>query len=152
MEKEFSVSTYEGNRRPSLQRHHREKIWQILVPLIFGALLILAVGVIVILNATRTTSGGAVSQWADTSAIWLILPVIFFTLFGALVLFGLIYGVAKIINFLPPYTHLVQGYADLIEAKVKLLTLKIVSPVISVASTKAGIKGFFSALFGSGRH
>ncbi|MFO7972828.1 MAG: hypothetical protein R6U40_13920 [Desulfobacterales bacterium] len=152
MENEFSTSSFESGRRPSLQRHRREKIWQILVPLILGVLLILAVAVLVVLTATRSTAGGPVSQWADTSAIWLILPVMMFAVVGTLVLIGLIYGVAKMIEILPPYANLVQGYAGLIAAKVKLITRKIVNPIIAVESTKAGVKGFISALFGSTRH
>jgi hypothetical protein len=149
MENELSVSAFEGNKRPSLERHRREKIWQILVPLIIGILLILAVGVIVILTAACSSAGGAVSQWADTSAIWLIMPVIMFAIFGILILIGLIYLVARITKILPPYADLVQGYASLVAAKVSLVTRKIVSPFITVESTRAGIKGFISALFGS---
>ena len=148
MEKEFSTPSFEIDERPSLKRHQREKIWQILIPLIAGLLLILAVGVVVILTASRSAAGGPVSQWADTSTIWLILPVIMFTIIGALILIGLIYLVAKLINFLPPYANLVQAYGDLIEAKVSLVTRKIVAPVITVKSTQAGVKGFLSALFG----
>jgi len=152
MENKFSTSSYERNRRSSLERHQREKIWQILVPLIFVVLLILSAAVIVVLTATRSSAGGPVSQWADTSAIWLILPVTMFAFVGILVLIGIIYGVAKLIDILPPYAHLVQGYAGLIEAKVKLVTRKIVTPIIAVESKKAGVKGFLSALLGSTRH
>jgi len=148
MEKEFSVSSFEDDKRPSIQRHQREKLWQILIPLIFGVLLILGVGVIVVLTATRSTAGGPVSQWADVSAIWLIFPIILFTAFGVLVLIGLTYAVGKVINILPPYANLVQGYAGLIAAKVNLMTRKFVSPYIKIESTRAGIKGFLSALFG----
>jgi hypothetical protein len=151
MENEFSVSAFEGNKRPSLERHRREKIWQILVPLIIGILLILAVGVIVVLTAARTSAGGAVSQWADTSAIWLILPVIMFAILGIMILTGLIYLIARIIKILPPYADLVHGYAGQVAAKVSLVTRKIASPFIAVKSTRAGIKGFISALFGKTR-
>lgn len=151
MENEFSVSAFEGNKRPSLERHRREKIWQIQVPLIIGILLILAVGVIVVLTAARTSTGGAVSQWADTSAIWLILPVIMFAILGIMVLTGLIYLIARIIKILPSYADLVHGYAGQVAAKVSLVTRKIASPFIAVKSTRAGIKGFISALFGKTR-
>ena len=152
MENEFSVSVYEVKRRPSLERHRREKVWQILVPLIFGVLVILAVSVIVILTAARSSAGGSVSQWADASAIWLILPVIMVAIFGILILIGLIYLIARIIKILPPYADLVQGYASLVAAKVSLVTRKIASPFITVESTTAGVKGFISALFGKTRH
>ena len=152
MENEFSTSTFKTGTRPSMERHHRERFWQILLPLILAVLLILAAAVMIVLTATRSTAGGPVSQWADASAIWLILPVIMFAFLGILVLLGLIYGVAKMINILPPYTNLIQGYAGLIAAKVKLITIKIAKPVIAVESAKAGIKGFLSALSGKKRH
>ena len=149
MEKEISPSVIEMGNRPSFQRHHREKTWQILVPLILGIMLILAVAVGVVLTAFRSNVGGSVSQWADTSAIWLILPIIMFAIIAIVILSGLIVGVAKIINILPPFAHLIQSYAGLITAKVSLITRKIVTPVMTVESIKAGIRGFLSALFGS---
>lgn len=152
MENEFSVSVFEGKKRPSLERHRREKIWQILVPLFIWTLLILAVGAIVIQTAARSSAGGSVSQWADTSAIWLILPIIMVAIFGILILIGLIYLVARIIKILPPYADLIQGYASLIATRVSLVTRRIASPFITVESTSAGIKGFVSALFGKRRY
>ncbi len=152
MEKQFSASSFQSVNGPSIQRHHRDKFWQILFPLILGVLLILGMAVIVVLTATRSTAGGSVSQWADASLLWLILPVMMIAIFGIVVLLGLIYLVAKLINILPTYTNLVQVYAELIAGKVSLVTRKILSPFVNLSSTNAGVKGFFSALFGKSRH
>jgi hypothetical protein len=152
MNKQFPTSVSERSARPSIKRHKREKIWQIITPLLFGGLVMLGIGVIVVMTTFRSSAGGMVSQWADTSTIWLILPVIMFVFIGVLILIGMILLLAGMLNVLPHYTDLIQQYAGLIEAKVEMVTKKIVSPVITFRSKQAGFRGFFSALFGKTRH
>lgn len=152
MEKEFSNTSFEGDRRSSLLRHRQQKTWQILTPLFLGVLLILAIAVLVILTTAGTIEGGSVSQWADTSIIWIISPVMMFVFIGALVLFGLVYLIGKLIKIMPPYANLIQGYAQLIAARVNLATRKAASPFVKTGSTIAGLKGFFSALLGKTHH
>jgi len=148
MNEEISITTEKSRTSSSIHRHHRDRTWQILVPIVFGFLLIIAAGVFVILTASGTTSGASVSQWADISSIWLILPVIMFALFGILVLVALIFLMAKLLNILPFYTNLVQQYAGLITARINLATRKVVNPVFSARSVRAGVNGFFTALLG----
>lgn len=151
MEKESYISTEKNLKSASRQHHHREKIWQILFPIAIGFLLIIIAAVFVVLTASRSSGGGSVSQWADTSTIWLVLPIMMFAAFGTLVLAGLIYLVAKLLDILPPYTNLIQQYANLITARVNLATRKMVSPFVSAKSIRAGVGGFLSSLFGLNR-
>lgn len=132
---------------PSYRRHQRQRFWQILTPILLGGLITLAAAVIMVLNLTGTISGVNLSQTADTSLIWLILPVMVFGILLAALLFGLIYGVARLLNVIPQYTFLVQHYAALIEAKIKLWTKKGMEPIISVKSVNAAISAFFRNLF-----
>ncbi len=148
MNEEMSKTTEKSRISSSMHRHRRDRTWQILFPIIAGFLLIIAAGVFVILTASGTSSGASVSQWADISSIWLILPVIIFALFSTLLLAALIFLMAKLLNILPFYSHLVQQYAGLISARINLATRKMVSPVVSARSIKAGVAGFFTALLG----
>lgn len=148
MNEEMPITTEKSYISPSIHRHHRDRTWQILFPIIFGFLLIIAAGVFVTLTASGTASGASVSQWADISSIWLILPVIMFALFGILVLAAMIFLMAKLLNILPFYTDLVQQYAGLISARINLATRKVVSPIVSARSIRAGMNGFFTALLG----
>jgi hypothetical protein len=148
MNEEMPITTEKSRLSPSIHRHHRDRTWQILFPIIVGFLLIIAAGVFVILTASGTSTGASVSQWADISSIWLILPVIMFTLFGTMVLAALIFLMAKLLNILPFYTDLVQQYAGLITARINLAMRKMVNPVVSARSVRAGVNGFFKALLG----
>lgn len=132
----------------SYLRHKKQRFWQILTPVGLGVLLILAIAAMVVLTATGTDAGGPVSQWADTSFIWLILPVMLIAIVVTLVIFGLIYLVVKVLNILPQYTFLVQQYANLFEIQVKYWSRKIVSPIISISSYAAVVDAFFKALIG----
>ena len=148
MNKQFSISNIRRIKSPSIERHQRQKIRQIFLPLACIVVIIMGVCVLVILAASRSTPGGAVSQWADTSAIWLIMPVMMFTVIGAVVLGGLIFLLARLLKILPQYSNLVQNYAGLIAARVGLVTHKMVTPILSYRSTLAGLKGFLSSLLG----
>jgi len=132
----------------SYQRHKKQRFWQILAPVGLGVLLMLAIAAMVVLTATGTIAGGSVSQWADTSFIWLIIPVMLFAIVFTLIIIGLIYLLAQVLNILPQYTFLVQQYVNLFEIQVKYWTRKIVSPVISIGSFTAAVEAFFSALSG----
>jgi hypothetical protein len=131
----------------SFRRHQRQRFWQILAPVILGGLITLAAAMMMVLTLTETVTGVNLSQTADTSLIWLILPVMAFGILFAGLLFGLVYGVAQLLNILPKYTFLIQQYAALIEAKTKLWTIKGISPIISLKSAGAAVSAFFSGLF-----
>ena len=136
---------------PSFRRHQQQRFWQILTPIILGGLFTLAAAVLMVLSLTGTVSGINLSQTADTSLIWLILPVMVFGIFFTLLLFGLIYGMVRLLNILPQYTFLVQQYAALIEAKIKLWARKGMEPIISIKSISAVVGAFFKNLFAFGR-
>lgn len=148
MNKEFSITTEKSRKSASMERHHRNKVWQILFPISFGVLLIITAGIFVILTAAGISPGASVSQWADISSIWLILPVIMFVFFGTLVQAVLIFLMSKLLNILPFYTNLVQQYAGLITARINLATRKLLNPIVSVRSIRAGVGGFFTSLLG----
>ena len=136
---------------PSLRQHKKQRFWQILAPILLGGLITLAAAVMMVLALTGTVTGLSLSQYADTSMIWLILPVMMFGIVFGVLLLGLVYGVARLLNVLPQYTFLIQQYAAVIEAKIKLWTKKAMDPVITAESIKAAAAAFFKNLFAWGR-
>jgi hypothetical protein len=129
---------------PSFHLHKKQRFWQILAPILVGGLATLGAAAWMV---RAVVVGNSVSQYADTSLIWLILPVMMFGILFGLLLLGLIYAVAQLLHILPQYTFLVQQYAALIEAKLKLWTKKAMDPVITVESIKAAAGAFFKNLF-----
>lgn len=128
----------------SLQRHKKQRFWQILAPILLGGLIILAAAAWLVRTVVVGTS---VSQYADISLIWLILPAMMFGILFAMLLLGMIYAAARLLNILPYYTFMVQQYAALIEARIKLWTKKAVDPLLAVESTAAAARTFFKNLF-----
>src|SRR4030067_653884 len=71
------------------QIHKREVFWQITIPVVIGAVIVLAIASMVIL-ATATGSGN-VSDWADASLILMILPTMLMVFILMLILAGPVY-------------------------------------------------------------
>ncbi len=94
----------------------------------------IAVMALTILTATQGDTGSQVSGWADVSTIWLILPVMMVALLVAVLLFALVYLLARALRVLPVYTGLVQQYAALAAEKVKYFADKLVSPIMGLRS------------------
>jgi hypothetical protein len=132
----------------SYLQHRKQRRWQIYLPLGLGIVITLALMVWILLTASGRAPGGIISSGADTALIWLILPALVFALVAILVLFGLVYLLAKILNLLPSYTYLGQQYADLVAAQVTYWANMAVKPVFEVRAVAASIKALFKELFG----
>jgi hypothetical protein len=137
----------DSNQLPSYRRHKRQTFWQVLLPVLLSALLVLAGLVFLILTATQGDPAGQLSGWADTSLIWLLLPVMGLGLIGILLLGGLIYLLARLLKILPTYTALVQQYFAIGEGWVKGIAARALHPVISAKSAQAGAGQFLKSLF-----
>ncbi|MFW5713968.1 MAG: hypothetical protein ACOCYU_04785 [Brevefilum sp.] len=132
----------------SYRRHQKQRFWQIFAPIILGGLITLAAAVLMVLALTGSVAGINLSQIADTSLIWLILPVMMFGILFAFLILGMVYLVARVLNILPKYTFLVQQYATLIESRIKLWTKKALEPIITAKSISAAGGAFFRNLSG----
>lgn len=135
----------------SYQRHRRQSFWQIIAPVGFGILLILVILALVIRTTVGTGAGGPVSQWADTSVIWLSLPALVFALVLTLILSGMIYLLARLLKILPGYTYLAQRYVSLAAGLIISLADKLVAPIIVVKGIRASVSAFWGSLLGQRR-
>jgi len=135
----------------SYSRHQKQRFWQIIAPVAIGTLLILVVFTLVIVTAVGTEAGGSVSQWADTSLIWLSLPVMLFALILALILLAMIWLLARLLKILPHYTLAARYYAGLIFGYITSGADKLVTPIIRVKGFGATVSGLMNALLGRRR-
>ncbi len=148
MDTHNSKNETEIQKSHSYQRHQRQRFWQIFLPVALALLLILLIAIMIVMRAVETEPGEIVSQWADASLIWLIMPMLLFAIVAALVLVGLIYAFARLLNIVPDYTFLAQQYVALASAKIQLYADKLVEPIIAVRSVLATVNAFFEAAFG----
>ncbi|HSQ27334.1 MAG TPA: hypothetical protein VLM80_09440 [Anaerolineales bacterium] len=123
------------------QKHRKEVIWQIFLPLAVGVLLIL------ILMAVSVFSAVNQSRLADISLMWIILPNLFVALFVIVLLVGMIYGIIKLTSVLPYYLYKVQVFFNQIKAQIQKMDDRMVEPVIKGKSVSASLKKLARQLF-----
>ncbi len=105
--------------------HRRETRWQITLPLVAGAVLLLVLAVL-----AGMTPAPQAGKWADTALIFLI-ALSFVPLFVALVLgAALAYGVWKGNQALPSVMLRGQEIAEQVNRSVRKVSDKITAPVI----------------------
>lgn len=132
----------------SYSRHRRQRFWQVLAPVGIGVLIILVILGLVISTAVATDAGPPVSQWADTSLIWLSMPALMFAVILALILIGMVYLMARLLKVLPGYTFKAQYYVALGKNYIITFADKIVAPIIAVKGASATVSALFGSIFG----
>ena len=151
MKQQMTHNTLSQNKSPSYRQHRRQRFWQILLPLILGSLFALAVAVLMVMTIAGATTGLNASQGADAALIWIIIPLMLAAFLFTVILIGMIYGIAKLLNILPGYTMLVQHYVAWAAAKIQLGLKQAPAPIVNLESIGAGVSAFFAALFGRSR-
>jgi len=121
---------------PSFQKHRREVIWQIFMPVIVGGLIFLGLGLLMILTPTLETS--RTGHWAAISIIWLISPLILFTLVLLALIIGLIFLMSKLLKVLPPYLRIGQVYSRVMVFRVQVFCDRLARPFIRWGGWAAG--------------
>ncbi len=108
------------HRRPqhaSYRLHRRQTAWQIIVPVILAAVVIIAATVLISLATFR--DNGDVERWAAISTMWLTIPVMVGGLVVLAVTIGLAWAIGKAAAFIPPYTYKAQEFVSQVEARVQ---------------------------------
>lgn len=112
------------------EKHRREVFWQITIPLVIALIIVIALAILIPVVGTQDS----VSQWADVSLIWLIVPMMVLALITLLILAALVYVLARLLNVLPFYTNSVQEFFALFRDQVAVLGDKLVEPVLGIQS------------------
>lgn len=127
-----------AKKTTSYLAYKRALRWQIIIPMIVITLLFVAASI-----ATAMRESGIVSQWADVSTVWLLIPVLIFAIVNILILGGLIYGLAKLIDITPTGTQKLQGYIRLIGKKIKTLADSAAKPIFKIEGFSASLRRIF---------
>ena len=126
---------------PSYQNHRRQLWTQILLP-ILGVILLL-VALIVLISVATFRDGGDVERWAAISTIWIVIPILVAGLVVLLIFVGLVYGMAKLLALIPPYSGYAQKMVWRIEGYVRRGADASIKPVLAVEGIVATIKRVF---------
>ena len=121
----------------SYKRHRKELATQIILPIVLAVILIIVA--IVLINIATFRDGGDVARWAAVSTIWIVIPIMIGMLIFLVLLVGLIYLMARLLNVTPKYTGMAQDYIRKAAVYIKQGADAVVKPVI-------GLKGFFASV------
>jgi hypothetical protein len=129
-------------RNPVTQQSHRKQVlWQITVPLVIGAVIILILAVLVTTGSPQTAS-----LWADISLVWLIIPVMIVSLILLVLLAGLAYAVIWLVRTIPGYAMQAQNFMIMIVRQVEKLGNVIVEPILRVNAFLASLQALSRSL------
>jgi hypothetical protein len=128
----------------SYQRHRKQLVWQIILPIVLTSLLIIAL--IVLIGFATFRDGGDVGRWAAVSTIWIVIPIMIGLLIVNALLGGLVYLMQKLLNVTPTYTSLAQDYVYIAEGYIKRAADAIVKPVLQLNGILASIIAFFERM------
>ncbi len=117
------------------QRHRKEMLWQVTVPMLIGSVILLALAGL----AIGMVPGDA-RRWADISMLWLILPVMVVNLLALLFLVGSIYAVMRLTLVIPKYSYQTLGWLLLLGLNIRRLNDRLVEPFLRVHMASASMK------------
>jgi hypothetical protein len=124
----------------SYLKHRKQLTWQIILPIVLTSLLIIAL--IVLVNIATFRDNGDVGRWAAISTIWIVFPIMIAGVLFLVVLGGLVYLLARLLNITPTYTGQAQDFVHRIAGYAKRGADAVVRPVIGLEGIKASINAF----------
>jgi hypothetical protein len=122
----------------SYRNHRRQLVWQILLPVVLAALLI--VGLTVLVNIATFTANGDVERWAAIATIWIVVPIMIVSLILIALLTGLVYLMKQLLRITPTYTGRAQDFVHKIAMHIKRIADAIVKPVLFIDGIGASVK------------
>jgi len=125
----------------SYKKHRKERTTQIILPMVLTVILIIAL--IVLINIATFRDGGDVERWAAVSTIWIVIPIMIGMLIFLVILGGLIYLLARLLNITPTYTGMAQNYVRKAAVYIKQGADAVVKPVIQLKGFLATVEAFF---------
>jgi sterol desaturase/sphingolipid hydroxylase (fatty acid hydroxylase superfamily) len=120
-------------------KHRKQTFWQIWVPLSLSILVILFLAVLAAVSA-GTSASPTVTKWSYLSTIYLVTPILIGGFVVLAILGAIVYGMAKLLEILPIYTRIVQGFFRKMGGVIRKWSDKTVQPVLAIKSWWAGFE------------
>ena len=124
----------------SHQKHRKETFWQIIFPTLIVALVLVGIAV---WTGFAAYQGSDLRQAANTSMIFLILPVLIVSLVPFILLVGILFGAVWLNKNIPVYAKQVEDIAMLIQGWVHKYSDKFVEPLIRLQSYREIMRKIF---------
>jgi hypothetical protein len=144
MERKLSVVELPVNTSPEAD-HRRQMIWQVWVPVIASAVIVLAVAIWAIVGTIQGSS--AVNHWGNISAVWVIMPVLFAGILLLGVTVAIIYGLSKLLNKMPGWMITARTKVASLAVSVRRAADSATQPVMTVNANTARLRAFWNKVF-----
>lgn len=140
----------------STQQHRQQTFWQILFPISITALILIIVAAL----STRSTAAQA-SLNAQIALIWLLIPLMLFTLVGLALTIFLVIILVKLIHIIPVYAYRIQINVNNVANRIHQVADWSVEPILRIhsffamltqLSKKRNSKPIIQQLYGGGKY
>jgi predicted PurR-regulated permease PerM len=138
MDSEINQLQPEKRNPISQRRHRRETWWQIWFPLLLA---IAAVGFGV--NYLLDSGAGNTESVSQIATMMLVLPLLVIGIILLVLLGGLIYGIASLMNWLPPNAFWLQRQIQRINHRVLQATNIAAEPILRLESWSSALRRVF---------
>jgi len=142
----ISVPSNRAGQSVSIRQHQKQILWQVWIPLSLGFLIVIALAALTIIGASHGSI--VVTKWSHLSLIIMVIPVLFVGLILLTIIGAGIYGIAKLLNILPPFTGQVQIYAQRISITIKQRADQFLQPVFAIQAGLAALNRFWAIMRG----
>jgi hypothetical protein len=120
--------------------HRKQVVWQVILPVVLAALLL--IGLIVLISLSTFRGGADMGRWAAISTIWIVMPILVVGMLVLILLIGVNYLIARLAQLIPNYTGIAQDYVFRAAGVIKRMTKAVVKPVFFLDTLTANLKAF----------
>lgn len=129
-----------------LEQHRRQMLRQVWLPLGASIIVILALMILAIIGTVQGSS--AVNHWGNISAIFIILPVLFFGILLLGILGGADYGMAKLLKKVPEWMLKAQLFMIKLALTVRRAADSTTKPIFKANTVSTRVTTLWDRLFG----
>jgi hypothetical protein len=122
----------------SYRRYRKQRMRQIILPVVLAAILFIA-GVVLV-NIATFRDNGDVGRWAAISTMWIAIPVCIMGFVFLALLGGLVYLMGRLLGIAPTYTGKAQDFVHKLAIRIRRAADMTVKPVFAVNGFGATIK------------
>ncbi len=101
-----------------------------------------------VLTVAGVSTGINTSQYAATSVIWIVIPLMLVALLFFGLVGGLVYLLARLLKVLPGYTTRVQLIFEMVSSRITNITNKAANPFVSIKSFGSAVSVIFKNMTG----
>jgi hypothetical protein len=133
------------------KKHRKQSFWQIYFPLAIVLLIIIAIIVLAVITAAQGDAEGINSKWASLTLMVIILMSSVVALVVAVILYGVVYLLAKGIRKTPEVSLQAQYLFNLVRDKTHEVMTMVATPIIKIGGVAHAVNTFSDRITGKNK-